>query len=188
MQTGMTGSINTNALMKASGIGLAVTFVMTLIGTGSGLAIQSLAKSGDQSSALAMVSVLGIVAVCACCFGYLAYAGVGALYAYFVGQAGEPLDTGKMALGGALSAVIVGILTGICSSVLSLVTNVSQFSALNSLGGSSGSGAAAAGIAGGVIGVFIGLCIVLVLSGGFGAAGGAIYAAVRGNRAPKPAM
>ena len=173
---------------------MAVAFVLSLLSNGIGFVSNQMAASGNVGSdaALGLVGVLGIFGLCACCFGYLAYIGVGYLYGRFAAEGGTPVETGTMAMGGALTAVAVGLLAGLCNGVFGLITGVSQMSALNGLSGSDRAAAGAVGAAGGIIGLFIGLCIAIVLSAAFGAGGGAIYAATQGNKAtpaaPPPAM
>jgi len=185
MTTGSTGTINTGALLRAGGIGLAVAFLFSICNNGFSYVSTQMTSTNDPSQA-GVGAALAFVALCGCCLLYLGFGGIGALYGWFAQKDTPILEMGPTALGGALTAVAVGFLAGLCNGVIGLITGVSQFSQAGSLGGSQTTALAASGI----VGLLIGLCFAIFLSAGFGAAGGAIYASVRGNKpsAASPAM
>ena len=158
-------SIDTNALIKAAGIGAVVILILA----GSSNAVGIVAPD---------IAVLSIVC---CCIAYLFYAIIGVGYAFFAQQNQTPMDVGMMALGGALSAVIASVVQMFVNIIGLLL--VGAPSAFAQLGGVDQTAAVAGGLAGGLIG----LCIVFVVSAAMGAAGGAIYAAVSQPKTTTPA-
>ncbi len=176
--------INTNALLRAGGIGLAVSIVLALLGNGiTVIATNAATASGSASGSLGALGALGLLGTCFCCLGVLAYIGDGALYGWFVRKEGGALEMGPLALGGAVTAVIVGFVTGLCNGVFSLVFHVGQFNQISSLTGGGNPGDTAAMASAGIVGAVIGVCVWVIVSAALGAIGGVIYAAIVGNQA-----
>jgi hypothetical protein len=89
--------LDTNALLKAGGIGAAAMLVLSL---------------------LARVPIVGIVC---CCLVYVGYAAIGVGYGYFAKQNGTPISAGPVALGGAIAAGIGGVLAGLVNGIGSYI-------------------------------------------------------------------
>jgi hypothetical protein len=160
-------SLDTNALLKAGGIGAAALLVLTL---------------------LAQIPAVGIVC---CCLGYLAYAAIGVGYGFFAKKNSGMVNIGGFALGGAIAAAVAGIVQGIVSGVLSLIlTTPAQMAQaleqLRSMGYDippeveQAYTTAGAGVAS----ILIGICCAFIIAAVLGAIGGAIYAAATQNQAP----
>lgn len=160
-------SLDTNALLKAGGIGAAALLVLTL---------------------LAQIPAVGIVC---CCLAYLAYVAIGAGYGFFAVKNGRMVNVGAFALGGAISAAVAGIVQGIVGGILSLIlTTPAQMAQaldqLRSMGYDIPPEVAqfytTAGA--GVASIFVGICCAFIIAAVLGAIGGAIYAAANQNRTP----
>jgi hypothetical protein len=165
--------LDTNALLKAGGIGAAAALVLTL------------------------AALLPFVGIVCCCLLYVAYAGVGVLYPFFAQKNGTAISAGPGALGGAIAAAIAGVVQGIVSGVATMITAgaggfMASAAQLESMGievppdvynfySSAASG---------VVVALTGLCIALVLSVILGAIGGAVYGGMRQSPAAPsaPAM
>ena len=175
-------SLDTNALLKSAGIGAGVLVVLAII---SGVASLAVGPAADPS----IMGAVGILSMVCCCVGLLLYAAVGVGYAWFAQKNETPLEPGPMALGGGLAALIAGVVQGVVNSIFSLITgSAGMADAMAQFQGADlpPEFAAAAG-GGAIVGVCIGLCVVIVLSAGLGAAGGAIYAAAAKPKEPAPA-
>lgn len=160
--------LNTNALLKAAGIGAAAMVVLTL---------------------LTFIPLLGIVC---CCLLYLGYAGVGALYGHFAKQNAALTGAGSAALGGAVAAAIAGLVYGIVNGAIFLVISatggmVSYLQQLEGLGFDVPPEVAQlyAGTGGGLLVAALSICWGIVIGAVLGAIGGAIYGATqKGSTAP----
>jgi hypothetical protein len=160
-------SLDTNALLKAGGIGAAALLVLTL---------------------LAQIPAVGIVC---CCLAYLAYVAIGAGYGFFAVKNSGMVNVGAFALGGAISAAVAGIVQGIVGGILSLILG-SSAAALQAIEQLRSAGydvppevaqfytTAGAGVAS----IFIGICCAFIIAAVLGAIGGAIYAAANQSRTP----
>lgn len=161
-------SLNTNALLKAAGIGAAAVFILTL---------------------LTFIPFVGIVC---CCLLYLGYAGVGVLYGYFAKQNIPQVDAGSAALGGAVAAAIAGLVYGIVNGAVFLITSVSggmssYLRQLEDLGFYMPPEVYQlyTGIGGGLLIAALSICWGIVIGAVLGAIGGAIYGATqKGSAAP----
>lgn len=163
-------SLDTNALLKAAGIGAAALLVLTL---------------------LAQIPLVGIVC---CCLAYLAFAAIGAGYGFFVRKNGGVVTVGGGALGGAIAGAIAGVVQGLISGIASLILTTPAAMAqaldqLRSMGYDVPPEVAqfytTAGA--GVASIFIGICWGFIVAAILGAIGGAIYAATTQNQPPTAA-
>ncbi len=160
--------LDTNALLKAVGIGVGGILVLTLL------------------------SQIPLVGIACCCLVYLGYVGAGALYGLFAVRNGAAADAGSFALGGGITGAAAGLVGGIVSALVALIftsaaTITSSLQQLEQLGYdvppevydlySSGGGTGLMAL-GGVLGV----CIGMIIAAALGAIGGAIYAAMARNR------
>jgi hypothetical protein len=172
--------INTGAALRAGGIGVGLGFVVQLIFFGIGLATTGMAATAPdigEDAAAGLLAGAGGLTMCLCCVGVLMYAGVGAAYAWFVEKDGGALEMGPIALGGAVSALASAFLSGICGALLGIVQSTMA-------GADIGTSITAAGL-----GLAFAICLYPLLYGGLGAAGGAIYAAIKNNQnKPQPAV
>jgi hypothetical protein len=187
--TGSGGNlINTGALLRAGGIGLAAGFVFQIISAAVGLISASAASGVNSADAGTVATTLGGLLVCLCCVLALLYAAIGAGYSWFAEKSGGPVDIGPMALGGALAAFVDGILLGICGVGVNYLTNMLN---LASQSGSPAFGVglgATFGLPAAGLGLAIGVCVYPFIYAILGAAGAAIYAALASNRSkPQPA-
>lgn len=146
--------INRESVMKAGGIGAIIGVVIGLV-----------------SGAINLLDV-GFLAtllwVFTCCGAVLFPLSVGALYGFFT-PGKEELQ--QAAIGGAISGLVAGLGYGITNSIISTVVFV--------VGGQSFADAISDGV--GVFG--LACCLALLLGPIFGAAGGAIWMAVQGEKA-----
>lgn len=190
--TGSGGNlINTGALLRAGGIGLAVGFVFQVVSAVAAVAmLPEFAESTPITAEadITQITALGGVLVCLCCVVALLYGGIGAGYSWFAEKSGGPVDIGLMALGGALAAFVDGILLGICGVGVNYLTNMLN---LASQSGSPAFGVglgATFGLPAAGLGLAIGVCVYPFIYAILGAAGAAIYAALASNRSkPQPA-
>lgn len=163
--------LDTNALLKAAGIGAGAALL------------------------LALAANVPFVGIACCCLVYIAYGGVGALYGYFAKQNGREINAGQFALGGALAALIASFGAGLVNSIVTLAFGSSSVSQVLTLYEEMGidvppeiydmySNGGGMGFI--VVGLIFGLCLAAIVAAGLGAAGGAIYGAVDKGDSPKP--
>ena len=160
-------SLDTNALLKAAGIGAAALLVLSL---------------------LAQIPLLGVVC---CCIAYLAFIAVGAGYGFFARKNGGMLTVGGSALGGAIAGAIAGVVQGLIGGLAALIfaapaTMAQTLDQLRSMGYDVPPEVAqlysTAGV--GVIGIFASICWGFFIAAILGAIGGAIYAVATQNQPP----
>ncbi len=154
--------LNTNALLKAGGIGAAAMFVLTL---------------------LTFIPFVGIVC---CCLLYLGYAGIGVLYGYFARRNTAFINAGSAALGGAIAAAIGGLVYGIVNGAAYLVMSASgmltdYLRSMEELGFDLPPEVYQlySGVGGGILVAAISLCWGILIGAVLGAIGGAIYGATQ---------
>jgi hypothetical protein len=159
--------LDTNALLKAGGIGAGAMLVLSL---------------------LARVPFVGIVC---CCLVYLGYAAIGVGYGYFAKQNGTPISAGSVALGGAIAAGIGGVLAGLVNGIGSYIL-FSSGGMVAMLGQLQQAGLTIPPetyqmyqqpFMGPLIAV-MGFCFAIVIGAVIGAIGGAIYGGTQGNAGP----
>jgi hypothetical protein len=174
---------NQGALMKAAGIGVALGVI-----TG-------------------VTSNVPVVACACCAIGWALWFAAGASYGYFDQGEGNPADMGSWALGGAIAGGIGGIVRAIVGGIVQIImvaTGMAATSTVQSLEQlrqfgvdippevieqmGSTAAAGAGNVAAMIPGILIGACVGLILYAIFGALGGVIYAAIRGNRQPQPPL
>nr|MBN1228189.1 hypothetical protein [Anaerolineae bacterium] len=162
--------LDTNALLKAAGIGAGGALVLALLGR------------------------IPYVGIACCCLVYLGFAGVGVLYTVFARQNNTPLDAGPMALGGAIAGAISGLLMGIVNGIFSAI-QIGSGAIYNQLYMLEDAGLDLppevydmySGGAGTIIGAVCGsLCWGVIIAAILGAAGAAIFAATQKDKVPPP--
>ena len=104
-----TGGINRKALMSTVGIGLVIIFLVFLINA------LPIGFEGPHD-------VSPVFLICSSCLSVLGFLAIGALYASNAQRTEASIDIGRMALGGALTALIVAITLSICRSCLLFAT------------------------------------------------------------------
>ncbi|MCC6905917.1 MAG: hypothetical protein IT326_08755 [Anaerolineae bacterium] len=150
------------------------------VGAGAGLVI----------SVLSMIPCIGAIV---CCLSLFLYMAVGASYGYFSEQAGGQPDLGNWALGGGIAGAAAGLLASLVRVAGALVVQAlglgaataAQMQQLEQLEQAglppevvsqlTGAGASLGMV---VMGACIGFILIMIL----GAAGGALYAAYKGNQ------
>lgn len=160
--------LNTNALLKAGGIGAAAMLVLTL---------------------LTFIPFVGVVC---CCLLYLGYAGIGVLYGYFAKQNTSLTSAGSAALGGAVAAAIAGLVYGIVNGAAYLIMSASgmltdYLRSIEELGFTVPPEVYQlySGVGGGILVAAFSLCWGILIGAVLGAIGGAIYGATQqGSAAP----
>jgi hypothetical protein len=158
--------LDTNALLKAAGIGAGGALVLAL---------------------LRLIPFVGIVC---CCLIWLGYAGIGVLYGMFVKQSGGAVNAGSFALGGAIGAAIAGFISGLVNGIYTLIAGTASYAtALESM---EQQGldippevySLYTGPAIGVGGAFLSVCGAIIFGAILGAIGGAIYGATQKDSTP----
>ena len=181
-------SINTGALLRAGGIGLAAAFLLQVINAVVSVISSSASSNISSSNAGTMATVFSGLAMCICCLTALFFGGIGAAYSWFAAKSDSALDAGPMALGGAIAAYVDAILMGVCGVGVNYLTNIFNLASQTgnpafgiALGGTLGLGGAG-------IGLIFAVCVYPIIFAVLGAAGAAIYATVVSNRSkPQPA-
>lgn len=180
--------LNTGALLRAGGIGLAVGFILEVINAGLAVAMTATSagsganglSSGGASSALAG---LGGLAICCCCLIVLAYVGIGVGYSWFAEKDGNLPEPAPAALGGAIATFVDAILMGLCSVGVNYLVGILNLAAQSSDSPLFGAGlGATVGLGGTAFGLLLNVCIYPFVFAAFGAAGAAIYAAIASSR------
>ena len=163
-------SLDQNALLKSAGIGVGVGVLFGILRN------------------------IPFVGIGCCCLGWLFYAALGVAYGYFSEQNNNPIDVGMYALGGAISGAVAGLVWGIMSGIFSgimtalgILDTASTYRQLRDIGidvpPELMAQAQAADIGSILLGTVICACVGVLFYAALAAAGGAIYGAIRQNRA-----
>lgn len=160
-------NLDTNALLKAGGIGL-----------GGGLV-------------LGLASQAPLVGLICCCLIPIAWVGAGVLYGLFAKNNGSEINAGQFAIGGAIAGLAAGVGTGIVNAVASsLVLMTSDISDLMTIYADMGIElppemlnvyADGGGTGYAILGVVMVLCGMVFFAAAAGAIGGAAYGGIVGN-------
>jgi hypothetical protein len=175
-------SLNTGALLRA--VGVSAVILLLMVGCGWGVNFAVGIRPGEIPDPNSLPSGYQIYSSCLSCFALLLYLGYGALYGWFAQRGGSDIETGPMALGGAITGLIVAVISAVMSGVTLAFTGpamVEQFQQQFAVAGVPISSVAPFML----VGVAIGLCVVLALGGGIGAGGGVLYALIARGKQKK---
>lgn len=175
-------AINWGAVLKTAGVGAIVLVLLQGCGYAFNAAM-GIPPGTVPTDPSALPPGYQLYTLALGCIGYLLYLGYGALYAFFAGRAGTPIQAGTMAVGGAVTGIIIALISTVLAVVNILILLPAMQAAFEAQGltdlPAEGMGIVLAGAG---VGVVVGLCIAFVVGGGLAAAGGAIYAAIMGSR------
>jgi len=164
----------------AAGLGAALHFIVTLLGTGATYLTSSSLFSDparafevDQTPLVLASALSGLVCVCAAVFDFATGAG----YSLLARRSGE-VDVGDGAIGGLASALVARLISGVFGAAVSVAATALMFNQAGLSAGPESSSVIIAAVTGGAIGAVIGVCIGGVAGAMLCAAGGGVAAAL----------
>ncbi len=175
-------TLDTNALLKTIGGGLAATILIAGCGYGVNALVLGTAPGEIPANMETIPTGYWVYSVCASCLGYLLVAVIGAGYGFFAQRNGMAPHAGRMALGGALALLVVGVVMTIISGIITLAPMINMFSDAFVMSGLPSYGPFRGFFP---LIVLIGVCGALAIYAALGAVGGAVYGLIARGRATR---
>lgn len=153
----MMSSLDTNALLKSSALGIGMTIFLSLCGYAVNFAMGI--SPGTVPEAGSLPPIYSLFTLFSCCLGLLIYGVYGAAYGFFARRNETPVEVGSYALGGAASGLAAGLVSLGLSVINYLIAGPAMLSSFQQSGLDFTGGFAAIFI----VSVLIGLCIAVGL-------------------------
>jgi len=172
-------SLNTGALLRA--VGVSAVILLLMVGCGWGVNFAVGISPGEIPDPNSLPAGYSVYSSCLSCFALLLYLVYGAAYGWFAQRGGSDVETGPMALGGAITGLIVAVISAMLSGITVALTGPSMMQQFQQQFETTGVPiSSVAGFL--IIIVLISGCFVLLLGAGIGAGGGALYALIARGR------
>jgi hypothetical protein len=177
--------LSMRAMLIAGGTGLVIKMLISVIGLvlgylpGQVMGDPTSVDPEKMASYLELSGGLFLVGVFLCCFAYILDGAIGVFYGWLAHKDQGVIEIGSAASGGGIITGIIAIIVQVAGQIYSLVAGplVQEMVPLTELA-SDELGAIAAVAVGTTV---VCCCISFILSVGFGATGGVIYAAIAGS-------
>jgi hypothetical protein len=172
-------TLDTNALLKTIGGGLAAAILIAVCGYGVNALVLGTAPGEIPSNMETVPTGYWVYSVCSSCMGYLLVAVIGAGYGFFAQRNGMAPHVGRMALGGALALLAVGVVMTIIGGIIIWVPMVGVLNEVFTVSGLPPYGPFRGFFP---LLLLISVCGVLAIYAALGAAGGAVYGLIARGR------
>lgn len=176
----MMKTLDTNALLKTMGIGMAAVILIAAFGYAVNALVLGIAPGEIPFDMQAIPTGYWVYSVCASCGSYLLIMLIGAGYGFFAQRNGMAPHAGRMALGGALALLAPGIVSTILSLAITPIADTLETSFVMS-------GLPSYGLFRGFIPLMmiVSVCGTLSINAALGAGGGAVYGLIARGRAKR---
>jgi hypothetical protein len=175
-------TLDTNALLKTIGGGLAVVLLVAGCGYGVNALVLGTAPGEIPANMETVPTGYWVYSVCSSCLGYLLIALIGAGYGFFAQRNGMAPHAGRMALGGALALLAVGVVMTIIGGIITWTPMVGVLNEAFTMSGLPPYGPFRGFLP---LLLLISVCGVLAIYAALGAIGGAIYGLIARGRAKR---